>query len=210
MFLIKKCLEGNSLPPQLPPSLLQEPQRFIQPTLPDKLPPCTTLNSTSSTSGSTIDSNEWSISAALRPKYKLQFNQNDRNKRGYLTGVEARGIFLKSNLPQSQLAAIWNLADVDRDGNLTCEEFCIASYLIDQVLAGRKLPLTLPLTLMPSSFVSLRSFFFLLYPTSYRLNKVTVLNRPRLTVNRRRSQKVGILLNLKKNKCSTVFRPDDF
>uniref|UniRef100_A0A0R3VUX9 Intersectin-1 n=1 Tax=Taenia asiatica TaxID=60517 RepID=A0A0R3VUX9_TAEAS len=151
MFLIKKCLEGSSLPPQLPPSLLQEPQRFIQPILPDKLNPCATLSSTNSASGSTIDSNEWSISAALRPKYKLQFNQNDRNKRGYLTGVEARGIFLKSNLPQSQLAAIWNLADVDRDGNLTCEEFCIATYLIDQVLAGRKLPLTLPLTLMPSS-----------------------------------------------------------
>ncbi|KAL5108156.1 Intersectin-1 [Taenia crassiceps] len=151
MFLIKKCLEGNSLPPQLPPSLLQEPQRFIQPILPDKLNPCTTLNSSSSTISNTIDSNEWSISAVLRPKYKLQFNQNDRNKRGYLTGVEARGIFLKSNLPQSQLAAIWNLADVDRDGNLTCEEFCIATYLIDQVLAGRKLPPTLPLTLMPSS-----------------------------------------------------------
>eukprot|EP00108_Taenia_solium_P008558 TsM_000739000 transcript=TsM_000739000 gene=TsM_000739000 len=151
MFLIKKCLEGSSLPPQLPPSLLQEPQRFIQPILPDKLNPCANLSSTNSASGSTIDSNEWSISAALRPKYKLQFNQNDRNKRGYLTGVEARGIFLKSNLPQSQLAAIWNLADVDRDGNLTCEEFCIATYLIDQVLAGRKLPLTLPLTLMPSS-----------------------------------------------------------
>ncbi|VDM19019.1 unnamed protein product [Hydatigera taeniaeformis] len=146
MFLIKKCLEGNTLPPQLPPSLLQEPQRFSQPIFPDHVNSSTTLKSIGS---STIDS-DWSISAALRPKYKLQFNQNDRNKRGYLTGVEARGIFLKSNLSQSQLAAIWNLADVDRDGNLTCEEFCIAAYLIDQVLAGRKLPLTLPLTLMPS------------------------------------------------------------
>ncbi|KAH9280196.1 Intersectin-2 [Echinococcus granulosus] len=151
MFLIKKCLEGNGLPSQLPPSLLQEPQRFVPPTLPDRVNPPTTLTSNSSSGAGQIDSSEWSISAALRPKYKLQFNQNDRNKRGYLTGVEARGIFLKSNLPHSQLAAIWNLADVDRDGNLTCEEFCIAAYLIDQVLAGRRLPSTLPLTLMPSS-----------------------------------------------------------
>lgn len=163
MYLIKKCLEGNSLPMQLPPTLLLEPQRFIPP-IPqfDPLAPVSTVNQNNgnNTGSSAVDSNDWSISSALRPKYKLQFNQNDRNKRGYLTGVEARGIFLKSNLPQSQLAAIWNLADVDKDGNLTCEEFCIAAYLIDQVLAGRKLPATLPPSLMPPAAVSFLFNFF--------------------------------------------------
>ncbi|VUZ43764.1 unnamed protein product [Hymenolepis diminuta] len=153
MYLIRKCLEGNSLPMQLPPTLLLEPQRVIPPIPLDPLSHSSTLkpNSGNGTATAVDDSNDWSISSVLRPKYKLQFNQNDRNKRGYLTGVEARGIFLNSNLPQSQLAAIWNLADVDKDGNLTCEEFCIAAYLIDQVLAGRRLPATLPSTLMPSS-----------------------------------------------------------
>lgn len=156
MYLIRKCLEGNSLPMQLPPTLLLEPQRVIPPIPLDPLSHSSTLKSNSGNGTATAvgDSNDWSISSVLRPKYKLQFNQNDRNKRGYLTGVEARGIFLNSNLPQSQLAAIWNLADVDKDGNLTCEEFCIAAYLIDQVLAGRRLPTTLPSTLMPSSLVS--------------------------------------------------------
>ena len=155
MFLIKKCLEGNGLPLQLPPSLLQEPRRLTQPSLPDSI---TSSNVNTIAGGTSPDTNDWSISAALKPKYKLQFNQNDRNKRGYLTGVEARGIFLKSKLPQSQLAAIWNLADVDKDGNLTCEEFCIAAYLIDQVLAGRKLPPSLPASLISSSIVSLQIF----------------------------------------------------
>ncbi|KAM7542219.1 hypothetical protein Aperf_G00000019478 [Anoplocephala perfoliata] len=150
MYLIKKSLEGNILPRQLPLTLLQEPQRFIPPVPIDSISSPNTSNSGNGTTRM-ADSNQWSISSALQPKYKLQFNQNDRNKRGYLTGVEARGIFLKSNLPQSQLAAIWNLADVDKDGNLTCEEFCIAAYLIDQVLAGRKLPPTLPPTLNPTS-----------------------------------------------------------
>nr|CDS29764.1 intersectin 2 [Hymenolepis microstoma] len=152
MYLIKKCLEGNTLPLQLPPTLLLEPQHQILSLSLDPLSPPSSLKSNSDNRAEKSDnSSDWSISSALRPKYKLQFNQNDRNKRGYLTGVEARGIFLKSNLPQPQLAAIWNLADVDKDGNLTCEEFCIAAYLIDQVLAGRKLPAALPSTLMPSS-----------------------------------------------------------
>ncbi|VDO08246.1 unnamed protein product [Rodentolepis nana] len=155
MYLIKKCLEGNCLPLQLPPTLLLEPQYHIPSLSLDPLSPQGSLKSNNDNRASKFEdnSNDWSISSALRPKYKLQFNQNDRNKRGYLTGVEARGIFLKSNLPQPQLAAIWNLADVDKDGNLTCEEFCIAAYLIDQVLAGRKLPAALPSTLMPSSLV---------------------------------------------------------
>lgn len=101
MFLIKKCLEGNALPPQLPPSLLQEPQRFTNIAVP--LDPPLVPQPISQAR----DSGEWCIPASSKPKYKLQFNQNDRTKRGYLTGVEARGIFLKSNLPQSQLAAIW-------------------------------------------------------------------------------------------------------
>uniref|UniRef100_A0A5K3FJR7 Intersectin-1 n=1 Tax=Mesocestoides corti TaxID=53468 RepID=A0A5K3FJR7_MESCO len=150
MFLIKKCIEGGTLPMQLPPSLLQEPQRFI-PSSSHNVLTSTTVAKSNSSSG-TADSGEWSISATSRPKYKLQFNQNDRNKRGYLTGVEARGVFLKSNLPQAQLALIWNLADIDKDGNLTCDEFCIAAYLIDQVLAGRKLPTTLPPSLLPTSY----------------------------------------------------------
>ncbi|VDD83479.1 unnamed protein product, partial [Mesocestoides corti] len=150
MFLIKKCIEGGTLPMQLPPSLLQEPQRFI-PSSSHNVLTSTTVAKSNSSSG-TADSGEWSISATSRPKYKLQFNQNDRNKRGYLTGVEAR---VKLSTLHPSFLSVRNLADIDKDGNLTCDEFCIAAYLIDQVLAGRKLPTTLPPSLLPTSYVGL-------------------------------------------------------
>ncbi|BHF68263.1 hypothetical protein SprV_0301129600 [Sparganum proliferum] len=146
MALIKKCLEGNQLPPSIPPGFLQEPlSSFLEPRKLSVTETPTTLGL--ATNGA--DSSEWSIPPNSRPKYRLQFNQNDRTKRGYLTGVEARGIFMSSHLPQSTLAYIWNLADIDNDGNLTCDEFCIAAYLIDQALAGRTLPPTLPPSLIP-------------------------------------------------------------
>lgn len=44
-----------------------------------------------------------------------------------------------------------NLADVDKDGNLQPEEFCIAMYLADFAKSGQSLPLVLPRELMPSS-----------------------------------------------------------
>jgi len=43
------------------------------------------------------------------------------------------------------------LADVDKDGNLSPEEFCIAMYLADLAKSGQSLPLVLPRELTPSS-----------------------------------------------------------
>lgn len=57
--------------------------------------------------------------------------------------------FVKSKVPESQLAQIWDLSDVDKDGTLTKEEFAVAMYLIHQVLIGKPLPSTLPLSLVP-------------------------------------------------------------
>lgn len=57
--------------------------------------------------------------------------------------------FLKSKVPEAQLAQIWDLSDVDKDGTLTKEEFAVAMYLIHQVLIGKPLPPALPLSLVP-------------------------------------------------------------
>ena len=43
-----------------------------------------------------------------------------------------------------------NLADVDKDGQLDCEEFCIALHLCDCVKMGVPLPPKLPPDLMPA------------------------------------------------------------
>lgn len=42
------------------------------------------------------------------------------------------------------------LSDVDKDGKLNCDEFCIAMHLIDLVKMGRTLPPTLPPELLPT------------------------------------------------------------
>ena len=44
-----------------------------------------------------------------------------------------------------------NLADVDSDGQLTCEEFCLAMYLVEMAKSGQPMPAKLPPDLIPPS-----------------------------------------------------------
>lgn len=42
------------------------------------------------------------------------------------------------------------LADYDKDGKLTCDEFCVAMHLADVARMGNPLPAVLPPELVPS------------------------------------------------------------
>lgn len=44
-----------------------------------------------------------------------------------------------SGLPTTALAHIWTLSDVNKDGKLTVDEFCIAMHLIDMVKVGTEI-----------------------------------------------------------------------
>ncbi|GFS17450.1 intersectin-1 [Elysia marginata] len=92
----------------------------------------------------------WTMPHNTKLKHTQTFNANDRNKRGYLLGVEARSILMQSGLSQAYLAQIWTLADIDRDGKLTCDEFCIAMHLSEHARMGHALPATLPPELIPA------------------------------------------------------------
>lgn len=70
---------------------------------------------------------------------------------GALTGVHARNIMSQSGLPTNTLATVWNLADLDADGLLTCDEFCIAMFLIEMAKAGYTLPSSMPAALLAST-----------------------------------------------------------
>ena len=55
----------------------------------------------------------------------------------------------QSRLPEAELARIWGLADLDRDGRLTLDEFAIAMHLVTRAVAGNRVPDVLPASMLP-------------------------------------------------------------
>lgn len=70
---------------------------------------------------------------------------------GKISGATAKKEMVKSKLPNTVLGRVWKLADVDKDGMLDEEEWCLANHLIKIKLDGDELPPTLPPHLIPPS-----------------------------------------------------------
>ncbi|KAI7906003.1 uncharacterized protein BX663DRAFT_428252 [Cokeromyces recurvatus] len=92
---------------------------------------------------------QWDVTAQEKQQYDIYFDKIDSNKTGVVQGKEAVEFFKNSRLPESELAFIWDLADIQQRGALSRNEFAIAMHLIHKRLAGENLPQVLPKTLIP-------------------------------------------------------------
>ncbi|KAF8540772.1 hypothetical protein BDD12DRAFT_879918 [Trichophaea hybrida] len=95
----------------------------------------------------------WAVLPADKQRFDSVFLTVDKANRGVITGEEAVPFFGNSGLPEDVLAQIWDLADINKAGQLNRDEFAIAMYLIVQQRSnpGVPLPEVLPPNLIPPS-----------------------------------------------------------
>ncbi|KAI8638865.1 hypothetical protein BD408DRAFT_422384 [Parasitella parasitica] len=94
---------------------------------------------------------QWDVSAQEKQQFDAYFDKIDSNKTEAIQGKEAVEFFKNSRLPETDLAHVWDLADIQQKGALSRDEFAVAMHLIHKRLAGEQLPQILPKTLIPPS-----------------------------------------------------------
>lgn len=96
----------------------------------------------------------WQLSNEQRDYYRQQFRQISQEPHGHLSGQAAKAFFERSRLPSLELSKIWQLSDVDKDGALNIDEFCIAMHLVVLRRNSVDLPPHLPTKLRIQAFRS--------------------------------------------------------
>jgi hypothetical protein len=154
MTLIRRCLAGIQLPTTLPSSLRNVIPPLGQPLIaqpppmilsrPPSGPPVMPNSYSAGPSTPLKQCSDWSLPLPSKNKYRQQFYNNDKQNVGIMNGVQSRYILSQSGLPTPILADIWNLSDVNKDGCLSPDEFCVAMHLIDMYKMGYALPKELP------------------------------------------------------------------
>ena len=86
---------------------------------------------------------QWTVWPQEQQQYEALFRA-EAGSSGLVTGAQAKQLLGRSGLAKPVLRAIWDLADVDRDGCLNLGEFVVASHLISRAKAGVPLPQMLP------------------------------------------------------------------
>uniref|UniRef100_A0A8C9EW82 Epidermal growth factor receptor pathway substrate 15 n=1 Tax=Pavo cristatus TaxID=9049 RepID=A0A8C9EW82_PAVCR len=160
MFLVYCALEKEPVPMSLPAALVPLSKRK-----PISVPGAMPLIPSSASSKDSHQSlppvgilaaktplTQWVVSPADKIKYDEIFVKTDKDMDGFVSGVEARELFLKTGLPSALLAHIWALCDTKDCGKLSKEQFALAFYLINQKLTkGIDPPQSLTPEMIPPS-----------------------------------------------------------
>lgn len=92
----------------------------------------------------------WAVSSSERVKYDEVFATLSPSG-GKVGGAAVRPVLERSNLPVDALRRVWQLSDVDKDGQLDADEFALAMHLVRLQVGGKPLPATLPAEMVPPS-----------------------------------------------------------
>ncbi|XP_046882808.1 epidermal growth factor receptor substrate 15-like 1 isoform X2 [Hypomesus transpacificus] len=111
--------------------------------------PLSTSLSTSLSISPSADS-QW----AVRPEEKGKFDgifDSLSPVNGLLSGDKVKPVLINSKLPLDVLGRIWDLSDVDKDGQLDRDEFSVAMHLVYRAMENETTPTALPASLIPPS-----------------------------------------------------------
>ncbi|XP_077189890.1 epidermal growth factor receptor substrate 15 isoform X1 [Paroedura picta] len=142
MFLVYCALEKEPVPLSLPPTLVPPSKRkaLSIPSAGQLMPPTTSSKDTHQPIPpvgllpSKAPLTQWVVSPADKIKYHEIFLKTDKDMDGFVSGVEARELFLKTGLPSALLAHIWALCDTKDSGKLSDEQFALSFHFINQKL----------------------------------------------------------------------------
>ncbi|CAL1542658.1 unnamed protein product [Lymnaea stagnalis] len=115
----------------------------------------------------------WTINDEQREYYINQFKTMQPDLSAVITGPVAKHFFEKSKLPVIELSKIWQLSDLNFDGALSLEEFCIAMHLVVLRRNDIELPDHLPISLMPYSTLTSDEPFAADLPPGSTLKRAT-------------------------------------
>ncbi|KAJ1680416.1 actin organization and endocytosis protein [Spiromyces aspiralis] len=146
-------IAGSSIPGRLTDPGIALSDKVIEDPLANKAIPGLNFSFEADLLGKRAGESEhkWAISPQEKAQYEVIFRKWDPNHRGFLSGTQAREVFMQSGLSNKELGQIWQLADIHNQGKLNLDEFSVAMHLIFRRLAGQPIPRQLPPDLVPKS-----------------------------------------------------------
>merc|ERR1712083_523737 len=98
-----------------------------------------------------LGKSQWIVSQSKKQEYDQKFYSLSLTE-GKASGGQVKQVMLQSQLSNQVLGKVWQLADIDKDGAMTDQEFALCCYLLDLVKAGNPLPQQLPDDYIPPIF----------------------------------------------------------